>query len=237
MKTLVKVVGVTSVGVAACGFALTANLRDSDRDSAARNASVVLAVAPSQRVLKPAPMLKPAPSLPNTTPDTQHMPDIPTLDLVSTGAKGEAKPDLAGAASLAVSTKPTAVRAGPSATTAFLYGFPAGRKVRVLAHESGFAHIFDVRSGAQGWIADTALASGMLTASVDKKPEPKKPVREASAEIDPPKPVTGIPQSRRQPMLLGGGESEVALRSDDTRAKTDGGTDFAQLVRRGFGAH
>jgi hypothetical protein len=50
------------------------------------------------------------------------------------------------------------VLAGPSSSSPALYGFPSGRPFRLIGHQGNFAQIKDLRSGASGWIDETALA-------------------------------------------------------------------------------
>jgi len=57
-----------------------------------------------------------------------------------------------------VSKRPVQVLAGPSSTSPALYGFPSGRPFRLIGHQGNFAQIKDLRSGASGWIDETALA-------------------------------------------------------------------------------
>lgn len=57
-----------------------------------------------------------------------------------------------------VSKRPIEVLAGPSSSASILYGFPPGRPIRLIGRDGGFAKIQDVKSGAIGWIDETALA-------------------------------------------------------------------------------
>jgi hypothetical protein len=57
-----------------------------------------------------------------------------------------------------ISKRPVQVLAGPSSTSPALYGFPSGRPFRLIGHQGNFAQIKDLRSGASGWIDETALA-------------------------------------------------------------------------------
>src|SRR3977135_2186310 len=58
---------------------------------------------------------------------------------------------LTGSSTILVSKQPIGVLAGPSSSAAILYGFPAGRRFRLIGHEAGFARIQDLKSGAVGW--------------------------------------------------------------------------------------
>jgi len=57
-----------------------------------------------------------------------------------------------------VSKRPIEVLAGPSSSASMLYGFPAGRPFRLIGRNGDFAQIQDLKSGATGWIDETALA-------------------------------------------------------------------------------
>jgi hypothetical protein len=73
-----------------------------------------------------------------------------------------------------VSKVPIEVRAHPSSSASVMYGFPPGRRFRLIGQESGFAEIQDLRSGATGWIDETTLGNlpGESAASVPSKPKP-----------------------------------------------------------------
>ena len=225
MAKNLKIATVACAGVVASGLAMAGYIA-ADPHSDGNVTSVALAVAPPQPMLGADPAADLAPSLPQTPPLPQRAPNIPSIDMAS-AAQAVAKPTgLGDAASIAVASRPMSVRAGPSEMAAMLYGFPAGRKVRVIGTEAGFAQIKDVESGAQGWVEKTALASGMLTASIEPRPAR---VRQAKAEIDTPKPVTGIPaKTNYRPMMLGGGES-------DSSAPRGPKTNFAGFLHKAFG--
>jgi hypothetical protein len=56
-----------------------------------------------------------------------------------------------------VTNRPVEVLAAPSSSASLLYGFPAGRSVRLIDRDGGFAQIQDLNSSATGWIDDSAL--------------------------------------------------------------------------------
>ncbi|HUU26080.1 MAG TPA: SH3 domain-containing protein [Methyloceanibacter sp.] len=221
MSKLLKIGTAASTAILVGGLAIAPVDRGAETQSLARqHSSLILAVAPPHRSLTTDPAVDLAPSLPKTPPLPERSPAIPTVDMASAQ-------DDTFAMNRAVMTKPAMVRAGASASAPALYGFPAGRTLRVVAMKDGFVQIEDVRSGADGWVEKSALASNMMTASVERKP-----VRQAKADIESPKPVTGIPKEERySPMLLGGGETETTPR------RTASGANFASFVRRGFGAN
>jgi hypothetical protein len=70
-----------------------------------------------------------------------------------------------------VSKRPIEVLAGSSSSASILYGFPPGRPFRLIGRDGGFAKIQDVKSGATGWIDETALAVAPSVAA----PAPSEP--------------------------------------------------------------
>jgi hypothetical protein len=76
-----------------------------------------------------------------------------------------------------VSKRPVELLASPSSSASGIYGFPAGPRFRVIGQEAGFAHLQDVKSGATGWIDETALwqSPSVPTASVEPKPKAHAP--------------------------------------------------------------
>src|SRR5262245_37114635 len=56
-----------------------------------------------------------------------------------------------------VTNRAVQVLAAPSSSASILYGFPAGRPVRVIGEEAGFAQIQDMKSSATGWVEQLAL--------------------------------------------------------------------------------
>ncbi len=209
--------GLTAGGLAAGGLAVT----HGDNAQTTRNGAVTVAVAPPHALPGTDPTTDLAPSLPNSPPLPQRTPRVAPVDVA--GAKPST---FAAAAEIVVSAKPTAVRAGPSEAAPMLYGFPAGRELREIGRDGDFVHVADVESGAHGWIEKTALASNMLTASI--APKQAKPMKQAAAEIDTPKPVTAIPETTKyRPMMLGG-ESGTHARSSGSK------TNFAAFLNRAF---
>jgi hypothetical protein len=73
-----------------------------------------------------------------------------------------------------VSKRPIEMLARPSSSAVVMYGFPAGRRFRLIGHESGFAQIKDLKSGATGWIDEAALGQspGEPAASVPSQTKP-----------------------------------------------------------------
>lgn len=235
MTRLLKVVAVT--GACAGAGMLTLSQVDLGGEAnttvAKRDPSVRLAVAPPREIPATTPAVNVAPSFPKTPPLPQRVPRVPNFDMAV--KVRDAKPGSLGeAAKTRLAATPSVVRAGPSKTASMLYGFPAGRPVRVIAHEGDFVAVQDVRSGAGGWIDAAALEPNMLadsntakskTAKSEPEPEPKPAtrVRRADAEIKAPKPVEPIPQERERGLL------------DGQRPGGREGADFAGFVERGFG--
>jgi hypothetical protein len=73
-----------------------------------------------------------------------------------------------------VSKRPIEMLARPFSSAVVMYGFPPGRRFRLIGHESGFAQIQDLKSGATGWIDEAALGQspGEPAASVPSQTKP-----------------------------------------------------------------
>ena len=80
--------------------------------------------------------------------------DAPRLKLASTGPTD---PIADNSEIAAIGTSTAVVRSGPSASSAPLFAFPLGRRVRVGERENGFARIEDIASGELGWVEEAAL--------------------------------------------------------------------------------
>jgi hypothetical protein len=91
-----------------------------------------------------------------------------------------------------VSKRPIEVLARPSSSSVVMYGFPAGRRFRLIGREAGFAQIQDLKSGATGWIDESGLEqSPRVPAASEPKPAPRThKAKTVSAE---PKPKTHTP--------------------------------------------
>lgn len=194
---------------------------------------MILAVAPPPPGTVTAdPAVDFVPSLPAIPPLPDRAPRVPPINLAS-AEDPDAQIKLDTTAFKAVTSKPAIVRAGPSDDAAMLFGFPAARELRVITRHGRYAQVLDSKSGAVGWIEKDELASRLVTASSSKPSLEPEGVRQAKADIEAPEPVTGIPKEKRHnPMLLGGGESEIARRTP-----SGSGTNFASFVRRGFGVN
>ncbi len=93
-----------------------------------------------------------------------------------------------GSGMILVSKQPIKLLAGPSSSAAVLYGFPAGRRFRLIGQQSGFAQIQAVKSGAKGWIDEVALGQSPAVPVATALPEPKhdlRPRKEVTAAIPP----------------------------------------------------
>ena len=102
---------------------------------------------------------------------------------------------LTGSGVILVSKRPIEMLAGPSSSASAMYGFPAGRRFRLISHHAGFAQIQDLKSGATGWIDVTAMGQSPSVPAVsvasEHKPHPRNhTATTASAE---PKPKTHVP--------------------------------------------
>jgi hypothetical protein len=76
------------------------------------------------------------------------------------------------------------VLSGPWASAPLLYGFPPGRPLRLIARDAGFAQIQDLKSGATGWIDETALAQSLQSEAVSPNEPMVAPSTTASIKQD-----------------------------------------------------
>ena len=69
----------------------------------------------------------------------------------------------------------TVVRAEPTTASPVLFAYAAGRPLRVIAREGGFARVQDLGSGQYGWVKDSALApfTGGYRQREEAAPEPQ----------------------------------------------------------------
>jgi hypothetical protein len=100
-----------------------------------------------------------------------------------------------GSGMIFVSKRPFEMLAGPSSSAVALYGFPAGRPFRLIGHESGFAHVQDLKSGATGWIDETAFEQSphVPAPSAVSKPKPAPRNQTAATASAERKPKTHAP--------------------------------------------
>ena len=85
-------------------------------------------------------------------------PDTPTSPISKNGDAINPAEPTTDSGMILVSKRPIEVLAGPSSSASMLYGFPAGRPFRLIGRNGDFAQIQDLKSGATGWIDETALA-------------------------------------------------------------------------------
>ena len=105
--------------------------------------------------------------------DSDSAPQLPTADAgaqptgdadspegrgLGEAATPEASPDQGQAEWAQVVAAAADVHAQPSAESPSIYALPAGRQVRVLTHDNGWAQVQDVASGGTGWVEARALA-------------------------------------------------------------------------------
>ena len=69
----------------------------------------------------------------------------------------------------------TVVRAEPTTASPVLFAYAAGRPLRVIAREGGFARVQDLGSGQYGWVKESALApfTGGYRQREDVAPQPQ----------------------------------------------------------------
>ncbi len=79
----------------------------------------------------------------------------------------------------------TVVRAEPTTASPVLFAYAAGRPLRVIAREGGFARVQDLGSGQYGWVKDSALApfTGSHRQRKDVAPEPQLVASAAPASL------------------------------------------------------
>ncbi|MGH6865862.1 MAG: hypothetical protein ACREDO_06800 [Methyloceanibacter sp.] len=178
--------------------------------------TVQLALAPAgNAVPKQEPSVERTPRITSTPPPPTRAPKTspPPLQLASTSdapqssatneSPGEINANAAG--ELQVAARPSVVRAGPSESAPMLYGFPAGRQVRVASEQQGFVDIVDVESGAQGWMQQGDVAAKVVMASTEPEPAGLRPYRNAAADFERPDISAPTPSEGRRGMFKGRG--------------------------------
>lgn len=184
------------------------------------------AVEPAESVAKPQPPAQETVPAQETatapgqqteqTGETAEQPEQTGEAVEQTEQAGQ--PELPDAGTILVSRRSVEVLSGPSASASSMYGFPAGRRFRVIGREGGFIQIKDVESGASGWIDEAGLAppprmpdvsapSQSKPAAVSRTratgsadPKPKATKKDSQVTADSPEPV----QTRKRPGLFGG---------------------------------
>ena len=79
----------------------------------------------------------------------------------------------------------TVVRAEPTTASPVLFAYAAGRPLRVIAREGGFARVQDLGSGQYGWVKESALApfTGGYRQREDMAPQPQVVASVAPASV------------------------------------------------------
>ncbi len=79
----------------------------------------------------------------------------------------------------------TVVRAEPTTASPVLFAYAAGRPLRVIAREGGFARVQDLGSGQYGWVKESALApfTGGYRQREDVAPQPQVVASAAPASV------------------------------------------------------
>lgn len=143
-----------------------------------------------------------------------------------------------------VAAQPTEVLAWPASSAPMLYGYPAGRPLRVIGHFENFVRIEDVKSGAWGWVEKSALVTPLRV--VSKNPESKLTNRERGTTASGTPKLS--PSSKRQrvaakstftkPALLAPAPTREFRGIFGSRKRVDKRKNiFDSFVMRGFGAH
>ena len=139
---------------------------------------------------KPCSSVAPPPDPSETANVTGALPPAGAAALPS-----ESEPVDDGKGEILVTTRLSSIYGNPSASAPVLYAFPAGRQLRVLGREGGFARIKELQSGATGWVDERILAPG---ASATASTPPALSAPSASTE---PSPTSSLPAkaSRQRP--------------------------------------
>ena len=185
-----------------------------------------VAVAPPPPLVAPTRPAVEAPApVPEPPPPAQNAATAPPKNVEPTGEEVEApeqadeavehaeQPEPSDSGVTLVSRQPVSVLASPSSSAPAMYGFPAGRPFRVIGRDRGFAHIQDLKSGASGWIDETALA-----------PPPRVP--------------TASPPSQTKPFAVSRNPTNpwTGLKTKATKNDTTGAADSDQPLNRIAGA-
>ena len=104
-------------------------------------------------------VVSPPPDPSETASVTGALPPAGTAALPS-----ENEPADDGKGEILVTKGLSSIYGSPSPSAPVLYAFPAGRQLRVIEREGGFARIKDLQSGATGW-ADERILPGAATAA------------------------------------------------------------------------
>jgi hypothetical protein len=144
---------------------------------------------------------------------TGALPQETSTPPIEKGGVDQAEPaGPTGSGIILVSRRPFEVLAGPSSSASVMYGFPAGRRFRLIGREAGFAQIQDLKSGATGWIDEASLEQSprVPAVSVPSGPKPAPATHKATTASIERKPKTHVPAA---PMLS---EHKPAPRSHKT---------------------
>ena len=190
-----------------------------------QNAPVPVAAPPPSAVA--APPAVETESVPKTQPPAQEPATAPNEQAEQTGEGVEQaeqpdetvehaeQPEPPGSGMILVSRQPIAMLASPSSSAATMYGFPAGRPFRLIGRDGGFAHIQDLKSGARGWIDETALAPPPSVPAVSARSQPKPGAvsRKSAKPSEDPKPRATKKDSQVT------ADSEAAAESDSVQKR------------------
>lgn len=181
------------------------------------------AIAQSQTSSVSAPAAETTPAKLPASPVAEKPVTAPTKQPEPTGKAADepapatepypGQPDLSDSSVILVSRRPVQVLASPSPSATALYGFPAGRPFRVIDHQSGYVHIQDLKSSANGWIEEAAL--------VQPPPTPAQPNGVSSAGNSADLPAGQKPAATQNTAVTG--DSELATKPVRKRPGLFGG--------------
>ena len=143
----------------------------------------------------------------------------------------------AGSAMILVSRQPVKLLAGPSSSAPSMYGFPAGRRFRMIGEESGFAQLEDVKSGAKGWIDESALGQSPAVPLAAVPSQPKPSLRShkeisASKEVKASIPSTPHPPSHTHTKKIASTPSKTKPIHKAATAETQSETTASEQPKR-----
>jgi hypothetical protein len=184
-------------------------------------------VAPTQSLPKVPPAAKTAPAAPSEQAKQAAPPVEPAKPVEQAKQASDMADQTAPQGPILVSKRPIEVLASPSASAAVMYGFPAGRPFRLIGRQGNFAQIQDLKSGASGWIDESAVVPPPRAPVASARSEPsaasgnRKPTA-ASANVKPKAPTRGRQSG-----------TEVAAEPDADQTSERSG--FLGLGRKGGG--
>ena len=135
----------------------------------------------------------------------------------------------------------TGVRAEPMTASPVLFAYAAGRPLRVIAREGGFARVQDLASGQYGWVKESALApfTGGYRQREDVAPEPQlvasaAPVSAPAQLAAPPVPASHATAPKAIAAKVAVSAKRIQPRPDPAVARPKKEVAMAEPGQRGF---